>query len=572
MSEEIQVLSNGYQYVVGHPYAQSEASAAIVTVVVAAVELISSIGLLAAILMSAFKTRSSKDPNLFVRTHSAIFFLCLVLCTAFQAVGGLLTSNWIRERGVHAGAACTSQAVIKHVSDVGIALWSLVIAIYSFRTLWKKRDSSNDANDEDQDPYAMIRVTMFKWLVVAFTWFLLVAIVVLGPEITTEKEKGDFYGVAGEWCYITDGYLPERVAFAYGLMIAASFISIGLYVDAFYHNRKQLRVDKAGSEYILSEQDQADEYAIKLSRYMIWYPLAYFCCLLPLVLLRFVYWSGVEVPFGATVFVDIVYHLLGIINTVIFICTPRLLPPRTIFPSLFNASSYAESRAASYANPQHKQTKTFAASRRPPPLALAVPAPVHALQDPFTTPMYDEKGQLRQIAVNVPGQKGAREQKTVKFGLPVRPGSKTLHPAAVSPSARTRLSTAYYTDEKDISDEDLTPTAESLPYVETRRLPAGLPANPAAPVRGVSEAITVPAIERSSWSTATGTTATAVLDVGTAISGSQTSLTRSSRPVSVATTDADDSPLPGAVFQMVTRPGLYIHQSSDGANAGSEKA
>ena len=30
MSEEIQVLSNGYQYVIGHPYAPSEASAAIV--------------------------------------------------------------------------------------------------------------------------------------------------------------------------------------------------------------------------------------------------------------------------------------------------------------------------------------------------------------------------------------------------------------------------------------------------------------------------------------------------------------------------------------------------------------
>ena len=87
--------------------------------------------LLSDIQLSAFRTRSSTDPNLFVRTHSAIFFISLVVCTAFQgmllsnhytyttishrlssAVGGLLTSNWIRERGVHAGAACTTQGAL----------------------------------------------------------------------------------------------------------------------------------------------------------------------------------------------------------------------------------------------------------------------------------------------------------------------------------------------------------------------------------------------------------------------------------------------------------------------------
>ncbi|VDB91639.1 unnamed protein product [Peniophora sp. CBMAI 1063] len=570
MSEEIQVLSNGYHYVIGHPYAPSEASAAIAKMVVAALELISSLGLLAAILFSAFNTRSSKDPNLFVRTHSAIFFVCLVLCTAFQAVGGLLTSNWIRERGVHAGAACTTQAIIKHVSDVGIALYSLVIAVYSFQTLRKKRDSTDTADDgEETNPYSKIRATMFKWLVVAFSWFILAAIVVLGPEITSEKEKGDFYGVAGEWCYITDGYLPERVAFAYGPMIASSFVSLALYVGAFYHNRKQLRVEKPGSEYILSEQDQADEYALKLSRYMIWYPLAYFCCLLPLVILRFVYWSGFVVPFGATIFTDIVYHLLGIVNTIIFICTPRLLPPRTVFPSLFNANSYAESRAASYANPRHKQAKTFAADRRPPPLSLAVPAPAHTIQDPFATPVIDEKGEVQHITVTMPGRrKGVREQKVVKFGLPTRPGSQ-VPPAAVSPATRSRLSTSYYNDEKDITDdEDETPIVESLPY---GRLPAGLPGNPAAPMRGASGNATVPGpvIEHSSWSTTTGTTATAVLDVGTAYSGSRTSLAWTSRPASIAPTDVNDSPLPGATFQMVTQPGLYVHRSGESTHEGS---
>ena len=85
----------------------------------------------------------------------------------------------------------------------------------------------------------MIRATMFKWPVVAFTLFIVVAIVVLGPEITSEMEKGDFCalssfsmtcsdannpldGVAGEWCYITDGYLPERVAYVCRLSFIAS--------------------------------------------------------------------------------------------------------------------------------------------------------------------------------------------------------------------------------------------------------------------------------------------------------------------------------------------------------------
>ncbi|KAG8690219.1 hypothetical protein FRC11_013102 [Ceratobasidium sp. 423] len=52
-----------------------------------------------------------------------------------QAVGGIMNLRWVAARHISTGRFCTAQAAIKQFSNVGAALWSIVIAIHTFRLL-----------------------------------------------------------------------------------------------------------------------------------------------------------------------------------------------------------------------------------------------------------------------------------------------------------------------------------------------------------------------------------------------------------------------------------------------------
>ena len=141
--------------------------------------------------MSAFNTRTIKNPNMFVRTHVAFYFVSLLLSDilqcefqfiqpllcmssarhmglelsgsilplwrttlsplmfvldavadillSFAAISSIINSTWVREGAIVYGSLCTAQGtygelftlgwlthpqgVLRHMSDVGIALW-----------------------------------------------------------------------------------------------------------------------------------------------------------------------------------------------------------------------------------------------------------------------------------------------------------------------------------------------------------------------------------------------------------------------------------------------------------------
>jgi hypothetical protein len=52
-----------------------------------------------------------------------------------QSIGGIMNIRWIDARHVSVGRFCTAQAAIKQFSNVGAALWSIIIAIHTFRLL-----------------------------------------------------------------------------------------------------------------------------------------------------------------------------------------------------------------------------------------------------------------------------------------------------------------------------------------------------------------------------------------------------------------------------------------------------
>ena len=95
----------------------------------------------------------------------------------------------------------------------------------------------------------------------------------LRPDIVTDK-----YCISLAYLIVCSSPIrcadTSANAVSFSQMITSAFLSLALYAGAFYHIRRKLHHDKPASEYVLSNEDQADEYAIKLSKYMIWYPVS----------------------------------------------------------------------------------------------------------------------------------------------------------------------------------------------------------------------------------------------------------------------------------------------------------
>ena len=68
--------------------------------------------------MSVVRSRRSSDRTLFVRTHVAMYFFCLLVCDFIQGIGALLNIPWIVEARAYIGPICTAQAAIKQVGNV----------------------------------------------------------------------------------------------------------------------------------------------------------------------------------------------------------------------------------------------------------------------------------------------------------------------------------------------------------------------------------------------------------------------------------------------------------------------
>ncbi|VDB99557.1 unnamed protein product [Peniophora sp. CBMAI 1063] len=339
--DTVRTLPNGYEYVLVHFYSSGEAKANILPTIVSFFELIATVGLLTAIVLSAVFTRHAKDSNLFVRTSLVFYFVSALVCEALSALSGVMTATWISDMQVFSGGLCTAQGFFKHFSDVGLAIWTVVITVQAFIVLWRAQESSQDGSAKEFT-FALLGRTLpaimfYKWFILSTTWFAIGFIVMLGPAIGSGTDHGDFYGVFGESCGITAGYLPESVVFSSLVIIIAFLTSIGLFVWICYAIKPRSFRNESEVGFPEKSKDKAGRLSVEVARYMTWYPLVYFVCVLPAIIETIIYWSGTAIPVGYSVFVDTVYHLMGIINASVFVFTPHpgpLLPhkPESLLP------------------------------------------------------------------------------------------------------------------------------------------------------------------------------------------------------------------------------------------------
>ncbi|KAF7362109.1 Git3 domain-containing protein [Mycena venus] len=316
MSNEA-LLPDGSEWLLKMDYSSREVHGVTVLVVFSCFSLTAVVGLLLAISLSAFNTRSwtaDKHPHLFVRTHVAAYFISLLISDLIQAIGSILNARWIRDMAVVVGDFCTLQGVLKQTADVATAFWTLVIAIHTFCLLFLELKSS--------------RFTLLTTLIAG--WSGIGAIVIAGPAALNTSHHGPFYGISGYWCWISPEYTTSRITLDYMFMFMAAAFSFVLYTLIFLRMRGNIVVEgrcvsfrRTGTAW---RGKQFENQALTIAKQMLLYPVAYTIIILPIAASRFSTFSGNAVPFEVTIFSAAVFLLSGIVNVTLFTLTRRILP------------------------------------------------------------------------------------------------------------------------------------------------------------------------------------------------------------------------------------------------------
>ncbi|KAJ6497820.1 hypothetical protein C8R45DRAFT_984363 [Mycena sanguinolenta] len=320
MSNETVALPDGSEWILRLDYSSEVAHGVSALVVFSCFSLIAIVGLLLAISVSAFNTRSwtaEKHPHLFVRTHVAAYFISLLMADLIQSIGSIMNAKWVREMTVSTGDACTLQGILKQTADVATAFWTLVIALHTFALLFLELKQS--------------RFTLLTTLVAG--WSGIGAIVIAGQAALNTSEKGPFYGISGYWCWISPQYPTSRITLDYMFMFMAAVFSFLLYTLIFLRLRGNIVVSEGRVSFrrvgAAWQGKQTDKQALNIAKQMLLYPVAYTILILPIAASRFSSFAGHDVAFEVTIFSDAVFLLSGVVNVTLFSMSWRMLPPES---------------------------------------------------------------------------------------------------------------------------------------------------------------------------------------------------------------------------------------------------
>lgn len=248
-----------------------------------------------------------------VSTHVHYYFVNLLVSDLIQAIGGIIDVKWIVEAQVTEGGICTVQGVMKQVGDVGVALTSLAIAIHTFLTI-----------------VFHVRIRQETGLLVlAIIWLFLILII----GISMGVHKGErYYGNTQYWCWITSDYQGERLALEYVWLWLAAIVNLVCYIvialvlkGIVVCERRRLRFVRADSRHSIGEDSTPHNKGTQ----MLFYPIIYIITVFPMAVVRWLSFSGANVPFSATAFAGVVFSSSGLFNVVLYAYTrPKLLPSR----------------------------------------------------------------------------------------------------------------------------------------------------------------------------------------------------------------------------------------------------
>jgi len=306
----------------------------------------------------AFLGVTIRTPN-YQNTHVIAYFICLLLANALQAIGSIMNVKWVAERVVEAGTFCSVQGGIKQAGNVGMALWSFMIAMHIFNLLFLRWKSTE----------------LGKWLTIGIGWFSVAFIVSIGPLAIQKESIGPYFGPSGYWCWITHLYPQEQTYLEYFFEFLSAGISILLYTGILLRVRgniirvkeqwKLRWVAREESWQLAISRDVIDTSMLRVARRMVWYPVAYSIMLIPVSLARLISFGGHNVPFWATILADTIFNLQGFANVIIFFFLRRFVPDTASLPDFSTPRQEVDVRGSTVV---HGGITPFILPPAPPPI------------------------------------------------------------------------------------------------------------------------------------------------------------------------------------------------------------
>ncbi|PBK95518.1 hypothetical protein ARMGADRAFT_1145799, partial [Armillaria gallica] len=128
----------------------------------------------------------------FLQEPMDVFMLSLFFADLIQALGAVLDIKWINEGKVETGPFCTAQGIIQQLGETGVAITTLIIALYTFIVVrWRK---------------GMDAVIISKLVTVTVWAFIIIMIIVGNTTRGPNYEEPTPY-----WCWIGENHTALRI-------------------------------------------------------------------------------------------------------------------------------------------------------------------------------------------------------------------------------------------------------------------------------------------------------------------------------------------------------------------------
>jgi len=245
-----------------------------------------------------------------------LIMFSLFSADALQAIGAVMSIPWIQNGRVEVGKFCIAQGIVQQVGETGVAMTTLMIAVYTFLGGWLGKDIKS----------MPIWVTQ---VVMAAMWLFIFLITMLGNVINRDKH---FVTPTPYWCWINADYLQWRIwgeYFWFWLTLAASLV---IYIPLYLWSRGNLLFDEHTWWRITLQRvglnaDPELKVIQRRSMVMLLYPGVYCISILPFSVVR---WIGFiqerghrpnRVSATATFAVAAIYSLSGACNVVLLLTT-----------------------------------------------------------------------------------------------------------------------------------------------------------------------------------------------------------------------------------------------------------
>ncbi|KAF8500539.1 hypothetical protein JB92DRAFT_2816772, partial [Gautieria morchelliformis] len=290
------------------PYTDAQAPGIIALAVVGIISFIAILVLAVVMMVKIYKSAKYGNRTL-PQTHIGPYFASLFVANFIQSIGSILNIDWLIQWGTVYEPACVIQGSAKNIGNVGTALWSLIIAFHAFDVLFLRRKQK--------------RTTL--WATVIGTWIFIFCVDLFGPVILEKPAQGPFFGVSGNWCWITSNYPRARIFLEYMFMFISAFFCAIIHSIVFLRLRGNLggngwrnihfrRIPRSERWALKISRDEVDGKMYKVAMQLMWYdpllcrcvvvsnvvyryPLIYTTLIIPIAVARFVDFSGNFVPF-----------------------------------------------------------------------------------------------------------------------------------------------------------------------------------------------------------------------------------------------------------------------------------